>query len=342
MNLTVEERVNRILEYYFSGRLPADLEAEILSWIMEKGHDEEKDAKLEEIWNRSVRYEERPANEKELVRSINAVKRELGLPLMEIPADKAAKRRYGLGRKVLRYAAVAAIPIMLIGAGYFWLTRDSGETEPKAMISELSAAAAEVQESISLPDGSKVWLKPGSILFYPERFEDKRVVRLEGEAYFKVEKDTDNPFIVETKMISVTVLGTEFSVRANSFEDETEIVLNTGALKVDTRESSLLMGKRERVLYRHGDNTVIKEELATGESADVRAFSFENEPLEDVLAALARRYNINIKYSPSSIDGESVTMKLNGDEPLDSLLTWLRDITGAFDYRIDGEEVVVK
>ena len=342
MDLTVKERVNRILEYYFSGPLPADLEAEILSWIIGEGHDEEKDAELEEIWNRIVRYEVRPANEKELVYSINAVKRELGLPPMEIPGQHADKRRSGLGRKVLKYAAIAAIPIMLLGAGYFWLTRDGAHPESGVMVSELSIEAADVQESAILPDGSKVWLKPGSVLSYPEQFKDKRVVRLEGEAYFKVEKQEDTSFIVETRMVSVTVLGTEFSIRANSFEDETEVVLNTGALKVETEGSSLLLNQRERVVYRHGDNTMVKEELDRGESADVRAFSFEKAPLEDVFAALAERYNINIKYAPSSVAGESVTIKLNGDEPLDSLLTWLRDITGAFDYRIDGEEVVVK
>lgn len=342
MGLTVKERVNRILEYYFSGPLPADLEAEILSWIIKEGHDEEKDAKLEEIWNGIVRYEARPANEKALVDSINAVKRELDLPPMEIPAERAAKRRSGLGRKVLKYAAIAAIPIMLLGAGYFWLTREGTSPQPGIIVSELSVAATDVQEFVGLPDGSKVWLKPGSTLFYPERFDDKRVVRLEGEAYFKVDKEDNKQFIVETRMVSVTVLGTEFSVRANSFEDETEVVLNTGTLRVDTKESSLMMGRRERVIYRHGDNTVIKEELSAGESADVRAFSFENKPLEEVLAALAERYDVRIKYNPSSVAGESVTIKLNGDEPLDSLLTWLRDITGAFNYSIEGEEVVVK
>lgn len=342
MGLTVKERVDRILEYYFSGPLPADLEAEILSWIIREGHDEEKDAKLEEIWDRIVRYERQPGNGKELVRSINEVKRQLGLPPMEIPATPAARRKPSVALRITKYAAMVAIPLMLVGAGYFWLTKHRDRPEPHIPVNELRMTAADMQEFISLPDGSKVWLKPGSVLFYPECFEDTRNVRLEGEAYFQVGRDENKPFIVETRMMSVTVLGTEFSIRANSFEDETEVVLNTGALKVETTETSLLLNSRERLLYRHTEKSVVKEELPAGESADIRAFSFENEPLEDVLAALAERYNIRIAYKPSSIRGESVTIKLNGDEPLDSLLTWLRDITGAFNYSIDGEEVVVK
>ena len=41
-----------------------------------------------------------------------------------------------------------------------------------------------------LPDGSRVWLHPGSTIYFPSRFDsDRRWVKLEGEAYFSVVHD---------------------------------------------------------------------------------------------------------------------------------------------------------
>jgi len=50
-----------------------------------------------------------------------------------------------------------------------------------------------------LPDGSEVFLNKHSQLSFPEKFEGaKRIVQLNGEAFFKVKKDQTQPFIVQT------------------------------------------------------------------------------------------------------------------------------------------------
>src|SRR5690606_6681883 len=49
-----------------------------------------------------------------------------------------------------------------------------------------------------LPDGTIVHLNSESSIEYPERFDsDSRVVRMTGEAYFEVAKDTLRPFIID-------------------------------------------------------------------------------------------------------------------------------------------------
>lgn len=340
MDLTVKERVNRILEYYFSGSLPKDLEAEVLAWIMYDGHRKEKSAKLEEIWNNIVRYEARPADEEKIVRSINAVKKKLGLPPMGKQPPQAIRRRMGTGRKILMYAAIAAIPVMLLlGIGYLMNDRTA-----KTPVSEVHIAAADTQRFVTLPDGTQIWLSPDSALFYPEGFASERSVRLEGEAYFKVERDESKPFIVNTRMLAVTVLGTEFSVRANPYEDETEVILNSGKVEVNVEDanSSYILDRRERLIYRHEENKVIEETIPRGEPADMRAADFEQEKLEDVLRAVSGKYGIPIRCDHSAIAGETVTIKFLGNEPLDSVLTWLCEITGTLNYTIDNEGVIIK
>lgn len=70
-----------------------------------------------------------------------------------------------------------------------------------------------------LCDGTEVWLNANSKLVYPTAFiERERTVFLEGEAYFKVTKDT-KPFIVKTDYLQTKVLGTEFNVKSYTAED---------------------------------------------------------------------------------------------------------------------------
>lgn len=69
--------------------------------------------------------------------------------------------------------------------------------------------------SVELPDGTEVVLNSSSSLRYPSRFaDDKREVKLVGEAFFSVAKD-EKKFIVGTLNNSkIVVHGTEFNVEA--------------------------------------------------------------------------------------------------------------------------------
>ena len=71
------------------------------------------------------------------------------------------------------------------------------------------------ENTVILADGTTVHLNAGSKLTYPVRFAGKRrIVRLEGEAYFDVAGDENHPFVVQTHLGEITVLGTEFNVNA--------------------------------------------------------------------------------------------------------------------------------
>ena len=80
---------------------------------------------------------------------------------------------------------------------------------------------------VVLCDGTEVWLSLASNFVYPTAFiGDERIVTLEGEAYFKVAKDPERPFIVKTKTVQTRVLGTEFNIRSYTPEDTHEKLIN--------------------------------------------------------------------------------------------------------------------
>lgn len=87
--------------------------------------------------------------------------------------------------------------------------------------------------SVTLSDGTRVWLNAASTLKYPARFSDKeRVVTLEGEAYFEVQPVSKTPFKVISNGQTVEVLGTAFGISAYPDEEETKTTLVEGAVRL--------------------------------------------------------------------------------------------------------------
>jgi transmembrane sensor len=76
------------------------------------------------------------------------------------------------------------------------------------------------KSEVILPDGSHVWINAGSSIKYDNNYnKTSRTLLLEGEAYFKVAKNKDIPFIVNTADIDIVAVGTEFNVKAYADED---------------------------------------------------------------------------------------------------------------------------
>src|SRR5690606_16245702 len=65
------------------------------------------------------------------------------------------------------------------------------------------------QYTVTLSDGTRVWLNAVSELVYPARFDSQeRSVWVKGEAYFEVAHDAQRPFIVHSEGQRIAVLGT--------------------------------------------------------------------------------------------------------------------------------------
>lgn len=90
--------------------------------------------------------------------------------------------------------------------------------------------------SLTLPDGSRVWLNAQSRISHDADFNGNiRSVVLEGEAFFEVKEDASRPFIINTDLAQVKVLGTSFDVRAAK-ADQTKVFVVTGRVSFSARE----------------------------------------------------------------------------------------------------------
>jgi len=95
-------------------------------------------------------------------------------------------------------------------------------------------------DSLHLPDNSVVFLNNHSSLKYLKNFDKgKRTVSLDGEGFFDVVTDHNNPFSVKTpEGIDLKVLGTSFHVKAGLGINNLELNVTNGVVSLQYRDFS--------------------------------------------------------------------------------------------------------
>ena len=240
-------------------------------------------------------------------------------------------------------ACAAALLLLFIGQWFFAHQKMGG----KVTFMTVKAAKGE-RKTIKLPDSSVVYLNAGSELTYPVKFvHNQRHVQLTGEAFFKVMRDTSKPFIVQSDMLEITVLGTSFNVHAYPDEEKLSVTVATGSVKVQSKKSGTT--KDNVVLLSPGLQTVYGKEMANfivhrvnPEFAyswkDDRLF-FEQVSLEEICSILGRKYNVVFKaQDPELLKYKfSATFEhINLRESLDKL-----EVLGDIQF-ITGDTIIIK
>jgi transmembrane sensor len=198
------------------------------------------------------------------------------------------------------------------------------------------------QFQLRLPDGTKVWLNAESYLKYPTTFNGKdRQVELSGEGYFEVAQDSHHPFIVRTENVETQVLGTSFNINTYSEKKTIQITLAQGAVKVILAVSSqkgqlLLPGQQAQVDRVGGEMKIVPANLVTTLAWKDGLFTFQNTPLEDVLAQISRWYNVNA--TDSTTDTNHFNASIPRDVPVSRLLHMLEQ-TKQVHFRIDPDKI---
>lgn len=144
--------------------------------------------------------------------------------------------RKSLFRRILGYVGTAAAAVLLIiGNGLYQSGQSRQELENMTTTIDVPAGQ---RISMTLQDGTRVWLNSGASMEYPAVFsQDARNIRLSGEAMFDVMKDSDRPFFIETFACNVEVLGTRFNVEANPATEEFSTALLQGKVKITTKDN---------------------------------------------------------------------------------------------------------
>lgn len=197
-----------------------------------------------------------------------------------------------------------------------------------------------------LPDGSRIWLNKGTKIEYNQQFGiGNRNVLLNGEAYFEVAKNKKLAFIVKTKSIDVTALGTSFNVNAYDDGNEVTTTLYTGKVNVQstlTGYKTILNPFEVAVFSKTKDK--ITTYVFTGPDKPVwmePEFRFDMLPLIDISKQLERNYNVVFVYRNQKIKHLKFSGTFDRDEKLDEILRVIK-INTNIDYAIKNDSVIIK
>lgn len=176
-----------------------------------------------------------------------------------------------------------------------------------------------------LPDNSEVVLNSGSeINFKKWNWDTNRHLELNGEAYFKVAKG--KRFEVQTNLGKVSVLGTQFNVKAR--KNRFDVVCYEGRVKVNYAKSQILLTQGQSVTFENGkqvnrNTTTLKPEWMDNQ------ITFYKENIKSLVDEVQRQYNITIE-----VNAKDTTSLFTGKLPTKNLDVALQIISTTYNLEM--------
>jgi transmembrane sensor len=198
--------------------------------------------------------------------------------------------------------------------------------------------------SLTLADGTKVWLNSESSLQYPVAFSgNERKVRITGEAYFEVEKNPKKPFKVQFASAgregTVEVLGTHFNVNAYDDEPVIETTLLEGSVKVKSEAGTIMLKPGEQASLSRSSHTSHTVEVQTVMAWKNGKFDFgEGTDLKQIMRQIARWYDVDVEYRGAIHEEFGGTMPRQVTAA--SLLQKF-EMTGRVKFKFEGRKIIV-
>jgi ferric-dicitrate binding protein FerR (iron transport regulator) len=302
-----------LFEKYIKGNCTPEEYEQVLRFIQNQQNDSQLDKLLTNIWEQTLKSDTGLSPDNRLLDSIHhhiALKEQKNKPVIH------------MYRRLLSAAAILILG-MVIGS-LFFISSQQTQIATQKMSTPYGG-----KTQFNLPDGSSVWLNSGSTLSYPGSFGNQRIVELNGEAFFVVEKQK-HPFIVKTSFGEVEVLGTEFNVKA--YEGEAFVTtLEKGSVAFTSnlgKKATLQPGSQ--VVFDSKNITTARVETEIFTSWKDGKLIFRNEPLQNIISRLERWYNVDIELK----DNKLKDLKFNGTIEMETFSEVLEliKVTTAIDY----------
>lgn len=283
------------------------------------------------------------------------------LKKIDHPGIRNINRPAKVGR-IRRTISIAAAAIVLIVAGYY-LWNNGNEPSSKGIASVKSTKKG-TKSTLTLPDGTKVWINSDSKIIYDELFDQStRVVELSGEAFFDVAHDKKRPFIVRTKNIDVKVLGTVFNVRAYPAERNTQATLLSGSIEMHLKTQKdrvILLKPNEKIVVKNfntvqkkvGDINLEEPEIiltkviqnptdsSTVETRWVKnTIVFSNDELKNIAHTLEQWYGYKINITDKKLKEKRLSGVFE-NKSISEVLEALK-LVAEFDYRMVGDTITI-
>ena len=330
-----KKHIDELIATYLTEGLDKNALAELKAWIAASPENEDYFIRQREVWFSAVSREAASKYNKD--KAFDTFKKRIG-NRKEI--EKTSHHGFRLSM-LWRYAAIIAV-ILAVGCFSYW----QGGVNVKDTFADISVEAPlGSRTKLYLPDGTLVWLNAGSRMTYSQGFGvDNRMIELEGEGYFEVQRNEKLPFFVKTKDLQLQVLGTKFNVEGYSDKDDFEVTLMEGSVRVASRiglgDTLMLKPDSKACLQKDGRLKVIPVDDYNPYRWKEGLICFRNESFLSIMNDLEKYFGVSIVVENKNVLKYYFTGKFRQADGIDYALRVLqRDIR--FKYERDDENQII-
>ncbi len=345
---------------YLKEELTSEEKTDLLHWVNSDKANKRYFDEFREIWIASLAAAE--DNEAENMEAFHKFRKEIGV------SDRFSYPFKITLNTLKKYAAVIIIACSI--SGFLFYNLGKKQVSPSLSAKNELVVPFGSKAEFTLADGTKVTLNAGSKLRYSGSYGiTNRTLQLEGEAYFKVAKNRELPFIVITTHVDVRALGTEFNVKAYPGEGTIETTLVEGSVNIDrnnTKNSSgiTILKPNQKFTYyikkaSSNEVAVTKEVVKVAEKPvalqhdtaiitrlnDVapviswkeNKWIIENQNLQHLAIEMERKFDVKINFNSERLKNFRFTGTLL-NEPIEQVLM-VMGVSAPITYKIKGKEV---
>lgn len=293
-------------------------EIKLQKWISESEDIRKRYCIIERIWEKSD-ISDRTIDVEKALRKVHAkIKASEQSTISVFPASK--RLNYS------RFIAAGIAAILVLGVILFYPRTDT----------MLTFTAQNDNESIELPDGSVIFLKKDATISYAANFPKKgRTATFEGEAYFDIVSDKDNPFLIIGRNVGVEVLGTSFNLKMEEGAENYILNLISGKVKffsyiddISNQQEQIFLLPGEKAQFNVETNRVSRSK-SQGQNFiawKTGILEFSDTPLSEVFDSLNEIFDTKIE-SNDKIKNLRLTARFE-NESLESILESIETIFG--------------
>lgn len=312
-------------------------------WIAGNGTDPDVSSSLYEAF---IKTEEGLPDEEQIADSFSRLMQDLGGSVQLFRKKYDRTRRLGVAALINGVAAVLAV---LFGL-WAWL----GSTRSPAQEATVDSGWTEVYvpyggcDSLTLDDGTRLYLSAGTRITYPRRFNPgtaSREIFLDGEVLARVKRNPQWPFVIHSHRSTVTVRGTTFRFKNYQEEEELNLTLESGAVEMEilsggqARKLELVPGNSLRFDKVNDDISIT--DLSAGPPLSVRSNSlhFHDCSLKEIALALERKFGVRIYIESPELARTRYYTYLSGEE--DDPVKILRAMDGEGHMQIEQHNHII-
>ncbi|WP_025144967.1 FecR family protein [Pedobacter jeongneungensis] len=304
----MDERYYRLIENYSKKTISSEDLTDLLMWVGSSQQNQQIFRETLQAFEAADYWLNKPVNQQ---KSWLAIQQHIENSAEQSPIVKKINYR--------KYFTIAAAIVVIALLPVFYFNTFQPKKAEVVAYNEIYNPRGQ-KRLVTMPDGSNIYLNGDTKIRYALNFNttSKRIVYLDGEAFFDVQHRSKQPFVVYTGKISTTVLGTSFNINAYPSLKDITITVQTGKVGVlfknkgKTTPVHFLLPNEQLTINKNNGQFAKKQVIAIDfDSWREYKIFFYDKPLKEIAEVIAREYDLDIEIKTEALKEVKLTAKFD-------------------------------